>query len=290
MIVVTGATGNVGRELVRELAARNAEFRVLVRDPARAVGLPERAERVVGNLDDPATLGAAFDGADALFLLVPGIGLDHAVAAVAAARAAGIGHIVQLSSFHAAIDPMPAMGRWHHEREQVVAGSGIPVTVLRPGGYMTNALEWAPVIRAGGEVLDPTGPGRYAPIDPADIAAVAAAALIEPGHQGRVYHLTGTETCTIAEQVATISRVIGADIKIREAATPEQALQSRYPGGAPPALAAAIIEWFSMMRADTIGFRTDTVRQLLGRDPVSFEQWCVRNIDAFRAPEAVGAC
>ena len=177
MLLVTGATGNVGRELARELDAAGAPFRVLVRDPARAAGLPAGAERVRGDLDHPATLVPAFAGADGLFLLTPGIGTDHVRHAVAAAQAAGVRHIVHLSSSNVLGDPMPAMGRWHHEREQVIRACGIPATFLRPGGFMTNAFDWLPTIRDDGYVLNPAGLGRYATIDPADIAAVAAVAL-----------------------------------------------------------------------------------------------------------------
>ena len=184
MILVTGATGNIGRELVRELDRKNAEFRVLVRDPARAAGLPERGEHVVGDLSAPATLVPAFDRADKLFLLTPGIGTEHTAHAVAAAKAARVQHIVHLSSFNVLGDPMPAMGRWHHQREEIVRDSGIPATFLRPGGFMSNAFDWAPTIRAGGYVIDPVGPGRYASIDPADIAAVAALCLTEEATRG----------------------------------------------------------------------------------------------------------
>ncbi|MEZ0091767.1 SDR family oxidoreductase [Streptacidiphilus sp. EB129] len=111
MILVTGATGNIGRELVRELDAKGARVRILVRDRARAAALPERAERAVGDLDAPATLTPAFTGVDKLFLLTPGIGTTHTAHAVSAARAAGVSHIVHLSSINVIGDPMPAMGR-----------------------------------------------------------------------------------------------------------------------------------------------------------------------------------
>jgi uncharacterized protein YbjT (DUF2867 family) len=284
MILVIGATGNIGRELVRELDAKGATVRVLVRDRARAARLPERADRVVADLGEPATLPPAFAGVDRLFLLTPGIGAEHTRNAVAAARAAGVGHIVHLSSFNVLGDPMPAMGRWHHEREEMIRASGIPATFLRPGGFMTNALDWAGTIREEGFVLDPVGPGRYAPIDPADIAAVAALVLTEDGHQRKEYVLTGDEMFTVTEQVQIIAEAIGRDIEVREAATPAEAVRSRFPDGAPQALADAITEGFTLMRADTAGFRTDTAERLLGRKPRTFADWCARNAGAFRRP------
>ncbi|NJP96072.1 NAD(P)H-binding protein [Nonomuraea sp. FMUSA5-5] len=283
MILVTGATGNIGRELVHELDRLGVPFRVLVRDPARAAALPERAERVVADLNDPATLPPAFAGAGRLFLLTPGIGLDHTRHAVAAARSAGVRHIVHLSSFNVLGDPVPAMGRWHHEREQLIRASGIPATFLRPGAFMTNAFDWLPTIRRAGYVLDPAGPGQFAPIDPADIAAVAALALTGDGHQGQEYVLTGEERLTVTEQVEILAAAAGRDIAIRPVSTAEEAVASRFPQGAPPELAEAIIEGFHLMRADTAGFRTDTVERLLRRGPRTFAAWCARNADAFRA-------
>ncbi|WP_405725610.1 NAD(P)H-binding protein [Streptomyces sp. NBC_01537] len=284
MILVTAATGNIGRELTRELDARGAKLRILVRDPARAAGLPGRAERAVGDLGEPATLTPAFEGVDKLFLLTQGIGIDYTASAIAAAEAAGVSHIVHLSSAHVTLDPIPAMGRWHHRREEIIRACGIPATFLRPGGFMTNALDWLPTIREGGYVLDPVGPGRYAPIDPADIAAVAALALTEDGHRGKEYVLTGDETFTVTEQVRIIARTIGRDIEVREAATPAESVRSRFPNGAPRALADAVTEGFALMRADTVGFRTDTAERLLGRRPRTFTDWCARNADAFRRP------
>ncbi|TDD88882.1 NmrA family transcriptional regulator [Actinomadura darangshiensis] len=284
MLLVTGPTGRVGRELVRELDVGGAAFRVLVRDPGRAAGLPERAERVVGDLDRPATLAAALDGVERLFLLVPGTGIEHTEHAIAAAQKAGVRHIVYLSSYAVIGDPIPAMGRWHHERERLIRASGIPATFLRPCGFMTNAFDWLPTLREGGYVLDPVGPGRSAPIDPADIAAVAALALTEDGHEGEEYLLTGDEAFTVAEQAQILATAIGRDIEVRTAATPAEAVRFRYPEGAPPALAEAIVEGLTLMRADTEGVRGDTVRHLLGRPPRTFADWCTRNARAFPGP------
>jgi uncharacterized protein YbjT (DUF2867 family) len=281
MLLVTGATGHVGRELVRELDGKGAEFRVLVRDPARGAGMPERAERVVGDLGQPATLTPALDGVDTVFLLVPGIGTDHAAHVIDAATAAGVRHIVYLSSYAVLGDPLPAMGRWHHDREQMIRASGIPATFLRPCGFMTNAFDWLPTIREGSYVLDPVGPGRAAPIDPADIAAVAAVALTQEGHQRKEYVLTGDEAFTVAEQVQVLAKALGRDLEVRQVATPAEAVRFRYPNGAPPELADALIEGLTLMRADTAGLRTGTVRQLLGRRPRTFADWCARNASAF---------
>ena len=281
MLLVTGATGHVGRELVRELGERGIDFRVLIRAPARASGLAGRAEPVVGDLGTPATLAPAVDGVERLFLLAPGIGVEHTEHVIAAARAAGVRQIVHLSSYAVLGDPIPAMGRWHHERERLIRASGIPATFLRPCGFMTNAFDWLPTIREGNYVLDPIGPGRSAPIDPADIAAVAALALTEDGHQGREYLLTGGETFTVAEQVAILGAALGREIEVRAVATPAEAVRFRYPQGAPPALAGALVEGLRLMRSDTAGIRSDTVRELLGRRPRTFADWCGRNADAY---------
>ncbi|MTE14051.1 NAD(P)H-binding protein [Nocardia aurantiaca] len=281
MLLLTGATGNIGRELTRVLDANDLDFRALVRDPARAATLPAHAEARLGDLDDPESLDRAMIGVTSLFLLVPGIGLDHTRTLLLAAERAGVGRIVMISSAHVLVEPLPAMGSWHHERENLVRASGIPYTILRPGGYMSNALEWIPALRAGDPVLDPSGPGRFAPIDPADIAEVAARCLTEPGHTGAAYHLTGPESLTVADQVAILSRILDRDIKIRETATPEEAVAARFPHGAPPRLAEAIVEGFALMRADTVGARTDTVAELLGRPPRAFADWCTAHREAF---------
>ncbi|AYF75553.1 NAD-dependent epimerase/dehydratase family protein [Nocardia yunnanensis] len=280
-LLLTGATGNIGRELTRILDADGIQFRALVRTPERADTLPAHADPITGDLDDPGALERAMDGVAALFLLVPGIGSEHTRSALKAAENAGVGRIVLISSAHVLVDPLPAMGSWHHERETMVRAGGIPFTILRPGGYMSNALEWIPNLRAGEPILDPSGPGRYAPIDPADIAAVAAHCLTEPGHESRHHHLTGPDLLTLGEQVAIFARILHRDIRIRETVTPGEAVAARFPNGAPPRLAAAIQEGFALMRADTVGVRTDTVAELLGRPARTFTEWCEAHRAAF---------
>jgi uncharacterized protein YbjT (DUF2867 family) len=283
VILVSGATGNVGREVVRELSATNSKFRLMVRDPARLVRSSDAAEVVVADWDAPETLNAAFEGVDSLFLMVPGIAIDHVATAMRLVKSAGLTRVVLLSSFNVLGDPMPAMGRWHHQREQLVVSSGISFTILRPGGYMTNAFEWLRTMREGGYVLDPIGPGRIALIDPADIGAVAALALSERSHEGERYTLTGDEPLTVTEQVALLGQAIGREIDVRTVDAPEDAIRFRYPDGAPPALANALIEGLTLMRDDTAGFRTDTISRLLGRRPRKFADWCERNAGRFLA-------
>jgi uncharacterized protein YbjT (DUF2867 family) len=225
---------------------------------------------------------AAFAGVERLFLLTPGIGTAQAENAVAAASGAGVRHIVLLSSINVMGDPMPAMGRWHHEREQIVRASAIPATILRPGGFMLNALEWVTSIREDNFVLDPVGPGRFAPIDTRDIAAVAAAVLTQDGHADQIYALTGDETLTVTEQVAVISKAIGRTVEVRATTSPDEAVRSRFPAGAPQPLVDALVATIELMRADTNGYRTDTVKDLTGNNPTTFTDWCERNAAAFK--------
>jgi uncharacterized protein YbjT (DUF2867 family) len=283
MLLITGATGHIGRELVPMLEAADAAIRVLVRDPRRADDFPASVDRAVGDLGDPDTLTAALDGVDRVFLLVPGI--DHAPVhnVLAAARRARVERIVYLSSYAVGVNPMPAMGQWHHQREEMIKASAISVTTLRPCGFMTNVLDWLVTLHSDGCVFDPVGPGRAALIDPADIAAVAATTLTDDCHAGRTYTLTGDEPLTVREQARILEGAAGIKIPVREVSTPEEAIRFRYPHGAPPALAAALAEGLRLMRADTTGLTTTDVREVLGRPPHTFAEWCARNAHLFRA-------
>jgi uncharacterized protein YbjT (DUF2867 family) len=131
-------------------------------------------------------------------------------------------------------------------------------------------------------VFDPIGSGRVALIDPMDVAASIAVVLTETGHEGARYLLTGNEPLTVAEQTEVLAGVLGRPLVVRAAQNSSDAVSFRYPQGAPPELAAALIESLEHLRADTIGFRTATVQHLLGRDPGTLADWCARNASEFR--------
>jgi len=166
MILLTGATGTVGRELAAQLLEGNEKIRVLVRDPAKAEHLKGRAEIVQGDLEQADTLAAAMKGADHVFLLT----VDQATATdanvIAAAKAAGVAHVVKLSTSFVANDPQTAIGAWHAEKEQLLKDSGLAWTMLRPGGFMSNSLQWVGSIKSQGTVYSAMAPPRARPSTP----------------------------------------------------------------------------------------------------------------------------
>jgi uncharacterized protein YbjT (DUF2867 family) len=193
MILVTGAAGNVGGELVRALTGAGQPVRALVR-PAGQGRFPPGAEAVTGDLNDPASLRPALDGTDGIFLL-PGYADMSGV--LAEARRAGVRTVVQLSGMSAASGDMTnAITAYMASSERAARESGLAWTILRPAMFMSNTFQWAPQLRAGDVVRAPFGQVRAAVTDPADVAAVAALALTAPGHEGRVYELSGPQPLT----------------------------------------------------------------------------------------------
>lgn len=183
MILVLGATGTTGGEVARQLIAAGERPRLLVRSPAKAHAFEGKAEIVAGDLDDERSLPAAMRGVDRLYLMSTGTNfLELETNAVTAAKKAGVRHVVKLSVF-GADDPRVMFSHWHHAAEQVLTTSGLAWTMLRPGNFMSNSLAWAPTIKTQGVFHQPSGPGRWAAIDPADISAVAVKALTSPAYE-----------------------------------------------------------------------------------------------------------
>jgi uncharacterized protein YbjT (DUF2867 family) len=279
-ILITGATGHVGKHLISLLLASGYPVRALVRDRTRTATLPDEVEVIVGDLAHPETLPAALAGVERVFLMDASHGLDLTRNAVAAARDAGVQRIVNLSSIGAGLDPMPIMGRSFVAREAMIHESGIAWTFLRPSTFMSNALWWLPSLKAEGVVRDPVGSGRSASIDPKDIAAVAAVALTQEGHGGQIYTLTGSELMTVRQQVEILAGVLGRTIEYIEI-TPEEAAQAALARGMDSASVAVIKNLDELLRADVAAVKTSDVKRVTGSPPASFESWCRRNAAAF---------
>ncbi|MEV4337175.1 NAD(P)H-binding protein [Streptomyces sp. NPDC049590] len=265
MIVVTGATGNVGRALVNRLLAAGQPVRALTRDPARA-GLPERAEVVAFRPDDPAAL---FTGAAKLFLYAQAV----TAPLLAAAREHGVRHAVLLSSgiVQEGADETHPIHVLHATAERHIRDSGLDWTFLRPNAFATNALQYAPQIRAGGATVRGVyAEGLSAPIHEDDIAAVAERVLLDDGHQGAAHRLTGPAAVSNAGQVATIGDTLGRKLTFVEV-DPAEAGPELFPH-VPPQMLGRLLESF----AETVGTPpeiTGTVEELTGTPARTFAHW-----------------
>ncbi|MEU5085802.1 NAD(P)H-binding protein [Streptomyces sp. NPDC021356] len=276
MIVVTGATGNVGRALVERLTAAGRPVRALTRDPQRA-GLPETAEVVRFQPDDPAAL---FTGATKLFLYVQAAG-DRTAEFLAAARKAGVRHVVLLSSaiVTEGADETHPIHVMHAGPERAIRDSGLEWTSLRPGAFATNAFQWAGQIRAGDTVRGVFADGMSAPIHEDDIAAVAERALLDDGHEGAVHRLSGPEAISNADQVAAIGRALGRELTFTEV-PPEEAGPELFPH-VPPHMLQGLLNAFRASVGATPEI-TDTVEKVTGTPARTFAQWAEDHTSAFR--------
>jgi uncharacterized protein YbjT (DUF2867 family) len=276
MIVVTGATGNVGGEVAAALAARGADVRAVVRDPARA-SLPAGVELVQGDLELPESLTPALDGARAVFLLGGWSDMPELLRRI---RRASVERVVLLTSRcvvggHA---DNPVTRMWL-DSEAAVRDSGVAWTVLRPSGYASNALRWLPQLRQGDVVRAPWPDVGIATIDPADIAAVAATVLTEPGREGLAYALSGPEPLTPGEQVEQLAAVLERPLRY-EPLSDEQA-RAEMAADTPAPYIDAFFRFYSEGEFDDSPV-LDTVQEIAGRPPRRFEQWARAHADAFR--------
>jgi uncharacterized protein YbjT (DUF2867 family) len=280
--LVTGATGNVGGPLARQLHEQGHAVRVLVRDPSRAAGLPAGIEVAAGDLDDPASVAKAVAGVEAVFLMQTGTGTGQTTTMITAARDAAVPRIVLLSSAGARLLPLDAnpMGAAFAARERLLRESGLGVTYLRPSAFASNAFAWRDAIRAG-QVTDPTGDGVLAVMDPEDIARVAAAALTDDGHAGKGYLLTGPQALTAREQVQTIAEVTGRPVGFQDV-TPHEFAQAAIQRGTPPEQARLMERLYEVFRARRSVNITDDVQNITGTAPATFRDWCERHADHFR--------
>jgi uncharacterized protein YbjT (DUF2867 family) len=275
MIVVTGATGNVGRALVRTLAA--ADERVTAVARRSAPDLPG-IRHVSADLAEPASLKPAVDGADALFLLTPadllwsGDGGTVVRDVLDVARAGGVRRVVLLSS--------QGVGTLRHPSalEDATTQSGLEWTVLRPGGFDTNALLWAETIRTRRTAAAPFGDVALPSVDPADIAEVAAVTLRERGHAGRTYVLTGPAPISPRQQAEAIGAALGESVRFVEH-SPDQA-RAQLSRFMPEPVVLATLGILGSPSAAERQVSPDVAR-ILGRPAGTFAEWARRNAAAF---------
>lgn len=279
MILVTGATGTVGSELVQQLLEKNQSVRVFTRDANKVARLGNRIDCAVGDLSEPETLAAAMQGVERIFLVTGSTQQDINV--LEAAKRAGVKHIVKLSTIEAGHEPMIGHGKHHREREDLICASGLAWTFLRPTMFMSTALDWADSIKHHARVSYPGGEGKVSPIDPWDIAAVAAVTLTSDGHEGQAYPLTGSELLSMGDMVEIIAQRLGKPIQyigMSDTAGGEMMQKA----GLPEYVVAGLVEAYAAIRSGRFAYITDAVEQVTGNKPRLFEMWCREHLTAFQ--------
>ncbi len=280
-VLVTGATGRIGRGVIDQLLSAGVPVRALTRRATAAATLPAEVEVVTGDLTVPASLDGALRGTSAVFLLWTAP--PTTAAAVVERLAAHTRRVVLLSSPHRTPHPLFSqpnpMAVLHAEIERLIAATGIESTIIRPGMFASNSVAWwAAAIRAGDVVRWPYGAAETAPVDDRDIAAVAARTLYQDGHAGGDYVLTGPESLSQAAQVEIIGKVLGRPTGFKELSPDE--FRSEMDGKAPrPAVDMLLTAWGATI--GTPAYLGSAVADILGVPPRSFPQWVTDHADAF---------
>lgn len=285
-VLVTGATGTVGRLVVADLLARGASVRAAVTNPVRArTAVPAAADQVRFDFTDSSSWPAAFTGVDTVFVMRPpalGNVRRDLVPALDAARAAGVRHVVVLSLQGAGrnrIVPHAALEEW-------ARGSGLGWTFVRPSFFMENLTgTHAGDVRDRDELCVPAGDGATSFVAAGDVAAVVTAALLDPGaHHGRAWTPTGPEALSYAEVAAVLSEVLGRPVRYTRPGVLRYALHARRTLGLPLPMVGVTTAIYTIARLGRAAGLTDDVRAVTGRAPVSFREWARQNVSAWQRP------
>ena len=282
MIMVTGATGTIGKEVVKELRGMDARFRVVARDPEKARKLLGDVQIVRGDLGDRGSLDAAFEGGTKLFLLGPGSPTQVADQhnAIEAAKAAGITHVVRSSAFVSDTESTVPLGRWHGQTDEELRRSGLKWTILQPEAFMQNLLGSVGTIKQQGAIYGTSKDGKIAMIDARDIARVAAHALVDSEHEGKTYVLSGPEAVDYAQVAETFSHVLGRPVKYVDL-PPEQARLGMLGTGLPEWLVDILLGLSSIYAAGRGAQVTDAVEHVGGAKPRTIAEFVRDHVLAF---------
>ncbi|APW61550.1 SDR family oxidoreductase [Paludisphaera borealis] len=273
MILVTGATGTVGGEVVRRLSAKGEAVRAVVRDPEKAASLAlPHVEVVEGDFDRPETMEAAFDGVQRAFLATSSSERTEAqqIAFAEAARKRGVAHVVKLSQLGADAQSEGRFQRYHAVVEEAIQALGLAFTFLRPNLFMQGLLNFTPTIKAKGAFFAAAGDARVSLIDIRDLADVAVAALTASGHEGKIYDLTGPEAITHNEMALGLSAALGRPIAYVDV-PPEALRNTLIHVGFPAWQADGLLEEYAMYRRGEAAVVESGVQDVLGRAPRRFE-------------------
>jgi len=284
MILVTGATGNIGRELVRELSARGATVRAFVRNQvhAQAIALPG-VQVVEGDVNRPETFWASFEGVDRLFLLVPSSSKveEQQLHLVDAAKRSGVKRIVKLSQFGAALNSPGRFQRYHAVVEDYIRESGLAYTFLRPNLFMQGFLNFRSTISAQRALYAAAGHAKISVVDVRDIADVAARALTESGHDGETYEITGPEALSHLQMANLLSDATGVPIKYVDLPL-DDFQQNLLDLGFPRWQADGLMEEYAIYRCGGAADVTNTVFEVTGAAPRTFSEFAHEYSAAFR--------
>jgi uncharacterized protein YbjT (DUF2867 family) len=284
MILVTGASGRTGAALVRLLTARGAPVRALVRDAAKGVPLEQLgAEVVVGDFLDPASLERAVERARKVYLCTPPDQrkLELEANLIDAAGGAGVEHVVKMSSIGASRDSPMALLRWHRELEEHLEASGMAYTHLRPHYFMQNTPRLAPLIQHDRRFSLPMGDGRISIVDTRDVAAVAAVALTEDGHEGKTYVVTGPEPLSYGDIAEKIGAAIGSRVRY-VAVSAEEGHRQMLEIGIPAWIAEELVRLYTLFSDDTFSFVTDVVATVGRVEPRTYDDFAKEYAHVFR--------
>jgi uncharacterized protein YbjT (DUF2867 family) len=289
MILVTGATGNAGLQVVRALHAGGAAVRAFVRDPERARQLfADEVELAVGDFADASSLRVALDGVEAMLLSCADDPrrVEWEASAIDAAAAAGVRRIVKLSTIGAEPGAPVAFWDWHGQVEQHLRSSGVPFVIFQSSFYMSNLFAAAEQVASEGRLFAPAGEASVAMVDPRDVGSASAAVLTGAGEDGQTYAVTGPDAITWCEIAAQLSSATGRDVEFVDVSD-EVATQAMIASGVPEFVAEQLIKVFVMLRRGVAEQVTDTVETLTGVPPRGFADFARANAGRFNAAVVV---
>jgi uncharacterized protein YbjT (DUF2867 family) len=280
VFLVTGSTGNAGGAVVGALALGGHRVRALVRNGSEQAIWPPGVEPALGDLNRTESLRAPLEGVRAVFLLS---GYQQLEETLAEMRRAGVERVVLLSSSAApGGDLSNAVARYHILSERAVRDSGLAWTFLQPNSFMSNTFRWPAQLRAGNVVRLPFTNVRIATIDPDDLGAVAAVALVSGEHDGRTYRLSGPESLLPADLVRILAKVLGRDLRF-EGQSDDEA-RSELSGRMSAEYVKAFLKFFVDGDLDEATV-LPTVEEIIGSKPRTYEQWARAHIEELRADE-----